>query len=440
MAFSLETIQYQHKDRFVPQLQDLIESLYSALGSGKYKTTNQLIEKHPSVKAIEELVFERFGMQVEISKDLYVLSPAAVIPFFGDYLREYREIGFYKTYGSGVKFGDIIKRFEHIQKDKIKVLKKIHNKSGYVDLKHARVGGYLSEIRHYLLLDFKWAYTNEITPEEFSAITCHELGHAFDGMEEHYRLQRVNRSIFDILVDLRDGQEDRALYTYRNTFTETQFQQARLSDDKVRQDFCGKLALEYIGAINSQYLDDKYDETNYENMADSFATRMGLGQELVSGLHKLHLGGGAVVVKNPVTPALNVVFEVLVIASVLMVVPVYGTIAYASIVYFLLGKRNENMTYDLPIDRYQRVRNTLVNALKDTKLPKDVVEGYLEQIAFVDNLIEGFMHTDFSVSETLSNWINPSNRKAVYYIELQQKLEKALNNSLFVKSAQLRVM
>ena len=432
MSISFETIQYQHKDSFGGDLQALLQSIFDSLESKEYKTTNQIIGKHPSVKKIEVLVKERMGLNIEICKDLHVISPAAIIPFFGDYMRGHRISDFYQTFGTGVRFGDILKKVEEIDKAKIASMKKAHNQTGYVDLKHARVGGYLAQLRHYVLLDFVWMYRNDITAAELAAITTHELGHAFDGLEEHYRLQTTNRAIFDILVDLREGREDKALYRFRNKFTEAQFKHAQLSTSAERQDFCSELALRYLDTIQSQYLDDKYDETNFENMADSFATRFGMGKDIVSGLHKLHLRGGAVLPRNGFGYSVVAFVQVLTVAVLLLVYPPFGAIAYAGLAVFFMGKRNANMTYDLPIDRYQRIKNTIVNAIKDTRLPVEVTKDLLEQIGYINVLIEGFMNHDFDMGDAFANLIVPTNRNAVYYVNLQQMLERNLNNPLYL--------
>lgn len=440
MSISFETIQYQHKDSFGGDLQALLQSIYDSIKSKEYKTTNQIIAKHPSVKKIEVLVKERMGLNIEISKDLYVISPAAIIPFFGDYMRGHRISDFYQTFGTGVRFGDILKKVEEIDKAKIASMKKAHNQTGYVDLKHARVGGYLAQLRHYVLLNFVWMYESDITAAELAAITTHELGHAFDGLEEHYRLETTNRAIFDILVDLREGREDKALYRFRNKFTQTQFKHAQLSTSAERQDFCSELALRYMDTIQSQYLDDKYDETNFENMADSFATRFGMGKDIVSGLHKLHLSGGAVLPRNGFGYSVVAFVQVLTLATLLLIAPPFGAMAYAGLAVFFMGKRNANLTYDLPTDRYQRIKNTIVNAIKDTRLPVEVTKDLLEQIGYIDVLIEGFMNHDFDMGDAFANLLVPSNRNAVYYVNLQQMLERNLNNPLFVKSAELRVL
>lgn len=440
MSLSLETIQYQYKDSFVVQLQTLLSAIYASLKAGKYTTTNQLISKHPSVPALEVLFKERLGLTIEISKDLYVLSPAAIVPFFGDYLRGYKTMGFYQTFGSGVRFGDILKKIEAIEKSKLTAMKKAHNQTGYVNLKHAKVGGYLSELRHYLLLDFVWMYEMGVSVEELAAIITHELGHAFDGLEEHYRLEKTNRAIFDILCDLRDNNEDKALYRFRATFTQAEFKHSQLSSETERQDFCSELALQYLGGVKSQYLDGKYDETNFENMADSFATRFGMGKDIVSGLHKLHLNSANVLPRNALGYGILTLSYVLTGAVALLLVPPYGAVAYVSLAMLFMGKRNADLTYDLPLDRYQRVKNSIVNALKDTQLPKEVTQDLLAQIEFIDTLLEGFLNQPGSLGDHLANFLNPSSANAKYYIELQQTFERSLNNPLFIKSAELRVL
>ena len=45
-----------------------------------------------------------------------------------------------------------------------------------------------------------------------------------------------------------------------------------------------------------------------------------------------------------------------------------------------------------------------------------------------------------SLSTIIGDHLFASSRESAYYIDLQQKIENILNNNLFVKSAQLRVI
>lgn len=433
---SLETIDYQYKDSFPPQLEAIIEELYDALSSHTYKTTQELVKKHPAIKKLEALIFDRFGMRVEYQQNLHVISPAAIIPFFGDYYRhDMKQQGFMDLFHfNGLTIIDTI---EKILKDRKSTLSKIHNKKGFINTKLARVGGYLSEVKHYIIIDFKWAMDIGLTASELAAINLHELGHAFDGMEEHYRLETTNRAILDILVDLHENKPDSASYKFKKTFSKSEFNSSHLDSEKERHDFCGELARQYIGEVKSQMPSAKYDETNFENMADSFATRFGMGKHLVSGLDKLMRRSGQTVDNTVVNRVIYYTIDVMMIAAMFLIVPTYGAIVFTVAMMYICNTSNEQLTYDKPIERYTRIRNTIVNSLKKIDLPKDVLKDLLEQLEYIDAVIRNSVA--LTPSFTLAgDAVFLEARRDKYYIDLQRTIEDSLNNSLFVKSAQLR--
>lgn len=436
MTISLETIDYQYKDPFPKLLESVIDDIYDALSSHGYKDTEEIVKKHPSAKKIDGLIKDRFNLNIELQSKLHVISPAAIIPFSGDYYRHgMKKQGFTDFFNfNGLS---LVETINTILKDKKAMLSKIHNKKGFINTKLARVGGYLSEVRHYLIIDFKWMMESGINSAELTAIILHEIGHAFDGLEEHYRLETTNRAILDILVDLNDNKTEEAQYKFKNTFTESEFKHSHLDNDTLRQDFCGELAKQYVGHAKSQLHSGKYDENNFENMADSFAARFGMGKHLVSGLDKLMRSHGAVLNNTLPTKMVYYTVDVLLIAVLFLIVPVYGALVWVLVMSYLCNTANSSYTYDRPLDRYQRIRNTIVNSLKKLDLPKEVVKDLLEQVEYIDTTIANSvaLRSSYSIAGDV---IFSDARRDTYYVDLQRMIEDRLNNNLFVKSAQIR--
>lgn len=439
MAFALETIAYQLKDSFTPKLISLVKEIYDYIDAKKVGSNTAILKNHPAVGRIEDLIFKRFGMQVVFAKHLHAFTPGAIVPFFGDYYRDVQKATEFSLSGlfgfSTAAYGEI----NQITQEREKLRKKLHNRTGYIDTKLAKMGGYLSDVKHYLIIDFVGFKNLKLTESELSAVILHELGHAFDGMEEHHRLERTNRAVFDVLCQIHDKDYERAVYIYKNEISQEEFDHIALDDSKVRYDFCGKLALSYLKTVKSQMPDNKYDETNFENMADTFAARFGMGKELVSGLHKLNLLSGNVINRTPMAIGLYRVFDLLVIASVLLIFPIWGSAVWFGLTMMLNNSRVEDMTYDKTIDRYNRVLNTIVNALKKLDAPDDVIKDLLAQYAYINDLIQRFA-APTSLTHELADIVIPQAKSARYYSDLQKTLEYNLNNDLFVKSAMLKVL
>lgn len=439
MPVSLETIDYQIKDRFPDQLERIVEEIYHALNKEQYKSGKASIDHHSAMHEMEKLIFDRFGLTVLYKGELKSFSPAAIIPFFKDYERTN---GYVQGVIDSMHMAADIRAVESIRKiikERRDSAKRIHNKTGYVNTKLARVGGYMSEVRHYLIVDFAYLKNHvDISPREMVAIIMHEIGHAFDGLEEHYRVQTTNRAIFDVLADLNSAKPDKVLYKYKHAFSGQEYKDSQLSTSKDRQDFCADLAMKYVGGVESQLQSAKYDETNFENMADSFATRFGLGKELASGLRKLYAYSGALMRNNTSMRTLAVSLEVLVMATLFLLVPIYGFIIYTVVMSYLLRISAGTMTYDEIMDRVTRIRNTIVHSLlKDPNMPKDVVVDALEQIDYIESMAKESMVYK-SLLADLGDVMYSDARRDKYYIDLQQNIEAQLNNRLFIQSAKLR--
>ncbi|NTV78226.1 MAG: hypothetical protein HGA25_03550 [Clostridiales bacterium] len=109
-----------------------------------------------------------------------------------------------------------------------------------------------------------------------------------------------------------------------------------------------------------------------------------------------------------------------------------------AIMVVLYNTDNSTMTYDFPLERYNRVKNGIINNLKNISLPDELVKDLLNQFVFINEVIEKSMYFK-DVKGHIADILLASNRNNNYYINLQQSIENGLNNLLFVKSAQIKV-
>lgn len=159
---ALEVIDYQLKDSFITQLVNLVSRITEGLNTKKYKTNAELVESALG-KELEKSIRDRFGLNIALDKLLHQHYPAAIVPFSSDYLlgasgynksNGFSErAGFLERLFSGKK--GLIRHFQTINKQRQQSAILSHNKSGSINLKAARVSGYLSEVRHYLIINFK---------------------------------------------------------------------------------------------------------------------------------------------------------------------------------------------------------------------------------------------------------------------------------------------
>lgn len=438
---ALEIIAYQNQDSFPGELTVAIENIYDSIDKKKYANNLSLIDKSPEIARIEKMIFGRFNMKVVFDKELSQYIPAAVIPFMSDYLTEVTSLKKISITDLKGLFGgtNIFRHVKKLDKEKEEYLKRIHRRKGFVDKKNARLGGYLSDVKNYLIINFFQLKAEGLTPQEVVAVMLHELGHAFVGLETHHSLTTTNAVIAEIVDDINNNKQDRAYYVFKRHFNQEDIIDASLGGQKEITDFYGKLASTYVGQLQSQFLNGKYDETNYENLADSFATRFNVGKDLVSGLHKIHVRYGDVMDQNR-TLWFAVLFVDMIglIGWTFFLGGVVAAILAQMALYVLFGSNPDHMTYDDPQGRYVRIKNGIINNLKNQKLPVKLTKELVDQYLFIDELVK-ISQPVKSVFD-FSEYLHPGNREDNYHIHLQQTVENNLNSVLFLKSAQLRTI
>lgn len=440
---SLELIQYQVKDSFIHKAEAVIDKIRKEIENGIFLNNTDLIEKSSYVKELITLIRNRFNINIVLDSKLHTLVPFAIIPYFNDYLGEYNSL---KKLGSNIfsklfKFEDIIKHIEAIDKEKKKILQNLHNKKGYIDFKYAKVGGYLSEIKHYLIIDFFSAIKDlKFSNKELLAVILHEIGHAFTGLEYHHKLEKVNTVISDIIQEINKNNTDKAIFIFKSHFKDEEFKNITISNKKEIYDFYGKLAIAYLKEINTQMVNAKYDETNFELLADSFAGRFGLYKELVSSLHIIHKRYNILVDNNLTNYSILFLLDLLL---GLLSLALLGPAAIILSAFLILTVYNSNselnvMVYDLPLDRYNRIKNNLINQIKNIELPKELLQDLYDQYVFITETIEKSLYYK-TILERIADNILLGNKEAKYYIELQKQIENNLNNILFIKAVEVKL-
>lgn len=436
--YALEVIDYQHGDRFGEDLTEIVELVFEGISLDKFRSNGDIF-KSDLPKRIERLIKERFGLSVIMDTKLHHYLPAAIVPFSSDYLSNISNASEYVNANFDELFGatNIYRHIKGLEKERQDYYKRIHNKTGFFDKKYARVGGYLSEVRHYLIINFFTLKGYGLSSRETAGVISHEIGHALEGLVNHYKLMTTNSSIMEVLNDLNKNTPQKALYTFKRHFGEDSIVEADLNKDSTVVDFYPALARQYIGTLKSQMLNSKYDETNFENLSDNFATKFNLGKDLVSGLQKIHVKQGQVYEDSSLRYFASYIIEALMIALSMIILGPFGVGFFLVTVLFFSGNSSGKLVYDVPIDRYNRIKNTIIKTLSNPELPKEFATDLIKQVEYIDKVIERTRNRP-AISDLVSNMILPSNREISKYIEIQQTIENNLNHRLFVQSSKLR--
>lgn len=434
LSISQEVIDIQSNE-FGNTLEAIFTKIYSKIDNEDIYNHNSLKESQ-EIKNLEKEIFNRLGIKVTIHVDG---MPAGILPLYSN--------------KHSVFINDLFRGTNFKIHEQEKVLKKINDKKGYIDLARARVSGIFSEYNHHLYLNiFALKGMYKVSPAELTGITLHELGHAFEICEYSDRIATVNQVLSNASKEIfSDKKEKNLVYIYR----ELKAINKDITEEEVEKMVNGNRVITgyylFKAVFGSDYLNFKnqtndatYDRTSFEQLADNFATRFGYGRELITSLEKLH--GAYDIDKNKATAAMAILMETLILVVCLLAITATGSIFFMLAGAFCLqlgllisGEAVRDMTYDELQTRYKRIRNQYSEVLKNKEITKDELKYTIENIKIMDKIINE-TNINKGLFRTIANIILPSNRKAVNSIEEQKLLEELVHNDLFLKSAELKAI
>lgn len=426
---ALESIATQD-DRFGESIESLVGMIVADIDEGIVKNSKG-IGGSPIVQQLESRIFDRLKIKVSFITDEYL---AAVLPFYSN-----KNHVFIHEYFRG--------RFD--LRDQNKLLKKLEGKKGTVNLDKAVLSGIYSEYEHPFYVDFyQLRKTFGLSVPEIVGVMLHELGHAFYACYYADRTDRTNQVLASISRHVLNKEEGDIEYVYRELEKITP-SGAREAADKLVNGSRVVAGMTYfkvaIGAVRSQMEDDHYSNTSFEQRADNFAARFGYGKPLVMALDKLSRMSAE---KSPVvrtfvhlTTALTTVVLISALLTTLMGPSLLAFVlcSFYNLVFFSIFREDvEDYTYDKLKFRYLRIRQDMVDQLKNTKLPKAKVAELIEMVYAVDLSLKETADVKV-LPKYISNFIFSGARKTAGSIDEQQVLEALASNDLFLKSAELRV-
>lgn len=174
-----------------------------------------------------------------------------------------------------------------------------------------------------------------------------------------------------------------------------------------------------------------YDINSFEALSDQYATRQGAGRDLVTGLDKLMKGS---IYKRGWVGYLYCEFAKLAILGLGVFEIATGQVPAAYTTFIILATLiladSHNDWYDKPGARFKRIRNDLVNQLKDETAPKEDSARIRADIDFIDKVNET-MHDHTQIVGLVYDYLIPSGVNKRKQIQFQQALEEQASNKLF---------
>ena len=333
----------------------------------------------------------------------------------------------------------------------MKRLKEVKNRS-HIDLDKGRVSGIFSEYETPIYMGYYAIRSMRLTPREIAAILAHEVGHCLVAYEMAFRTVRTNQILAAASKAAAGG--DKGQYEYVLKTAEEVLDLKSGMFDEIKETKDQKTVMTVImGKAERKTHDDSlmgnttYDITTFEALADNYAARLGLGKELVTGLEKLYREFGAAEFSSGARIAATMLDIYSVVSMIGAVIamgsnPIMGAL-YLGLnmlgLYARLDGRDHNNVYDKLTIRFKRVKEQIIQYLKDKSLPAADVKRSLESVAHIEKTIaqiseyKGFLPAIF-------NMVDPASRAVNSARDIQQNLEAMVANDMYLKAAALRTM
>lgn len=308
---------------------------------------------------------------------------------------------------------------------------------GNVNLRLGRVGGIFSEIVNKIMLPVSMFTKSvsglgkfDLTPRELAAAVLHECGHIFCYFEFISRTVTTNQVLAGMSKAL-DGvstqiEREAVFITVKKRMNLRDLDVAELSKTNKSKVADVIVVSNIVKEARAELGSNIYDMTSWEALSDQFANRFQAGRDLVTALDKIHRSQFNISNRHI---SVFLAVEALKITLLFIALPV----AMMMVLF-----DTPDRSYDTPKDRFRRIRNDLVEQLKNKELPKETVARMQEDIATIDAVMAPMEDRRQWFGVLAEQW--PSLRKQRNQKLLQQELEALAVNELFEKAAHLRTL
>lgn len=324
---------------------------------------------------------------------------------------------------------------------------------GLLDLNASWVDGYFAElapIKMYLNAPmiygnkgilYKFFDGREYTSAEISAVILHEVGHIWSFFEHLVRFRTTNQILITMVREL-DGTQDHGqreiIIKESADVLNIDAIDAQELGNKNNTTIYTVIISQLARKNRSQSGVEGYDINSFEALSDQFATRHGAGKDLVTALDKLYKGtiyrrgwAGYFFMELVKIAVLGLgIFE-------LAAGQIYAAYTSFALLAGLLFADAHLDWYDKGGARFKRIRNQLVEELKDPTLPKEDSARIRDDIDVIDKVNEN-MKDHTQLVGLVYDYLIPSGINKRKQIEFQQTLEEMASNKLFYYANKFR--
>lgn len=438
---------------------------YSPKGSGGKK---ELLANKGFLKArkiIEDAVYDRFGLPIRIgllSGYGSVANSAMYKPRGYDKIEDI--LNDTLIWANQKSYMKIVERdgWEATEQEVMwngKQLAKLFATDGIVvNNEKAKITGIPKDgMRSIISINFETCvWTLGLDYKELTAIFLHELGHMYTYLETMYRTTNNTTILLDTLQDnIRNNESPKEAFrlAYERA-TGTKLAKADTKDTIF-------ISLGMVKFANQQ-IQNVSPPTNAaidnEHLADTFASRFGLGGYIASALDKIETKMGENGYKANYSLVDSVknflpwqetgmlatmglcLFYISQIGVSSVVVLVMGVLYFGFKIYDSIANAFKNANdlnkYDDIKRRYERLRLDIIRILRQSDLTKEEMASTLNQLDLIDKLIAEVGKSKKFIDKFLT-WL-VSNKNELNLKLLEQELENMMENDLHVSVAKLK--
>jgi len=311
-----------------------------------------------------------------------------------------------------------------------------------IDLDNAKIKGPITQHLTTKLVFNEGLFNGDVnlTPEEITAITLHEIGHMFNvflTLGDYVWLNYYLSDGVDIVLGKKPNKYKLEILTPRGL-------EAAIKDPKDREEFkkdptkanTRRALLTAFRMKPRHYLHSKELNTTIrrdEQLADLFASRMGFGRAFVTGNDKLDRYYGSHYIQSKSSFLMTEAFKTVSTIIGVGLLPIYGLGLIWLVVAsnFYAHDVNTHPRYDNPTERANKIRRDLIAQLKAFSNDPHMRQSLNDDIKAIDILLNDY-HQKRTLWMVLTQVFSTDKRRQWQAKQQEEVLESLLHNDLFV--------
>ncbi len=298
---------------------------------------------------------------------------------------------------------------------------------GSVNRSNSTVSGVFSEQSNRLHYPTSMIKDKKFTTEEHAAIILHELGHLFSYFEFMTRSASTNQVLAGLSKAWAGSdtakEREAVLINVKKALKLKDLDAEALSKSTSIKAVEIVVITGVVQNSRSELGASVYDYNSWEYLSDQFAARHGAGRHIVTALDKLYRSSWQKSFRS--TPAF-IAWEAFKLLLLVAIPPM-------SVIFFVLDQ--DQVIYDEPGDRFKRIRNQIIENLKDRDLSKEDAEALQADLKAIDAICIN-VNDRRQFMSVMCDFLSSSGKDRDYKL-LQRQLEDLAANELFVHAQQL---